>query len=117
MAEAFIGPRPADMTVNHIDGDKHNNHPENLEYVTQGDNLRHAFALGLYTVKKGEDNNYAILKEKEVFEIHQRMADGVPRKELAEEYGVSLSTIKHIAVGRNWPHVYEQVAAGNAARS
>ena len=35
---AFKGPLDKTMTINHIDLDRGNNHPDNLEMITQGDN-------------------------------------------------------------------------------
>ena len=42
---AFMG--ESKLTVNHIDGDKHNNRLENLEYVTSRDNIRHVFSSNI----------------------------------------------------------------------
>jgi hypothetical protein len=47
LAEAFI-PNPDNKPhVNHIDGDKANNALSNLEWVTQSENQKHAYKLGL----------------------------------------------------------------------
>ena len=39
------------LTVNHIDGDPHNNKVDNLEWVTLTENIRHGFENGLYPQK------------------------------------------------------------------
>jgi|SRR6185437_1415193 len=40
VADAFHGPRPPEMTVDHLDDDPVNNRPDNLEYVTNLENQR-----------------------------------------------------------------------------
>lgn len=45
VADAFIRPRGDGETVNHIDGNKENNGLQNLEYVSNRDNSRHAFRV------------------------------------------------------------------------
>ncbi|MFY8169560.1 MAG: HNH endonuclease signature motif containing protein [Candidatus Fonsibacter sp.] len=48
IAELFIGKRPKNLVVNHIDGNKFNNHPNNLEYVTIADNIKHSIENGMH---------------------------------------------------------------------
>ena len=46
VAEAFI-PNPEGLPqVNHIDRNKQNNNVENLEWISQSDNMRHSYANG-----------------------------------------------------------------------
>lgn len=54
IAELFHGKRPENLVVNHIDGNKLNNHPNNLEYVTIAENIRHSIEMGLHVCNRPE---------------------------------------------------------------
>ena len=106
--EAFVGPKPFKMDVNHKDGVKSNNHIDNLEYLTRSDNHRHAFKLGLSKSpfqKKGEDRWQAKLTEAEVTTLRKDFASGISRRFLASQYGISYYTVWDITERRSWKHI------------
>lgn len=52
IAITFLGDPPEKFTVNHKDGNRMNNNIENLEWLSVGDNIRHAFDTGLMPYKR-----------------------------------------------------------------
>lgn len=103
VAEAFIGPRPENREINHINGDPTDNHVNNLEWVTRQENILHAYETGLR--ESGENSHLAKLTEAEVLEIRRRLDKGEMQKTLAEEFGVTASAIHCIKYRKSWRHI------------
>lgn len=81
------------MTINHIDGNKTNNHVNNLEIVTITENRRHAIRTGLWN-QRGVNAVKAKLSSDNLSQIRQLYATGRYRqKDLAVMFNVGKSTI------------------------
>lgn len=65
IAYIFYGKRPESLIINHKDGNRLNNNCENLEYITQQENIQHGYKIGLNkTIKVYQfDMNYIFIKE------------------------------------------------------
>lgn len=103
VAAAFIGPT-GDLEVNHINGIKTDNRPENLELVTSRENIRHAVATGLRNLR-GERNHKATLTEADVRAVRARLAAGETGAAIARSLGVLPGCVSKIKHGRSWAHL------------
>jgi len=102
--ECHCGERPDRHHINHKDGNKTNNIPSNLEYLTPGDNNRHANRTGLNPMK-GQHNPAAILTDEQVNEIRSRFCQGESRLALVAAFGMSKTEVYDILRGRIWTHL------------
>jgi hypothetical protein len=100
VAGAFLGPRPGRCQINHKDGDKHNNRPANLEYVTADANMAHAKKSGLILARAAHPR--AKLTEDNVATIRRLYASGVSQADIARQIGRHPATINHVVRGRHW---------------
>jgi hypothetical protein len=107
--EAFVGPIPPSLEINHKNGLKYDNQLSNLELATRAENVEHAFrVLGRKPANNpsfGELNGSARLTEADVRVIRRMRAEGLYQYQIAEKFGVCQRTINLIVRGLTWSHV------------
>ena len=96
VASTFCSGFDPSLSVNHIDGNKLNNIPSNLEWVTLGVNTKKQWDTGLVNLR-GEKHPNSKLTDKETAEIKARQGS---LSFLAKQYNVSTSLIYKIKQGR-----------------
>lgn len=96
--QAFAGEQPSkNMECNHLDGDKANNQIDNLEWVTKGENLRHAYDNGLRP-------NRAKLTPELAKMLRQIYATGtLTQSQVGLMFGIVSNTVSKIVRGETWP--------------
>ncbi|CAK0745474.1 hypothetical protein CCP3SC1AL1_1390003 [Gammaproteobacteria bacterium] len=91
------------VTVNHIDGNKINNHYTNLEWMSVADNNRHAHITGL------SDNAKKLNKENVIIIRNLFINTDISINELAKTYDVNNETIKSLLLYKTWWFVNEDI--------
>jgi hypothetical protein len=112
----FHGDIPDGMQINHKNCTKSDNHPDNLEIVTNAQNCQHAFAHGLLKIYRGELKANAKLTENKVRRIREAYANGEgSHRAIGERYGVSRSLVQQIVTHHAWAHVADRASERQGA--
>jgi hypothetical protein len=100
---AFVGDCPPGMVGCHNDGDKSNNRVSNLRWGTPKENARDMIAHG--TAPIGSKNGGSIFTEQDIPIICALYDAGQNTCQIADDFGVNVSTIQRILSGERWSHV------------
>lgn len=101
VAIAFLG--ASNLQVNHINGVKRDNRVENLEWVSQSENGRHAHRTGLNKGVRGSNHPMAKLTDQQVTEIRIKYKPfKYTLSMLSKEYGVDDSIISGIIKNKRY---------------
>ena len=101
-------------TVNHINGNKTKNYLKNLEIVTRGDNLKHAYMLELKQYMKGENHPTSKLTNSDAEYICQLLIKykgwsiDVFDEMISEGYNVTKAIIDQILYKKTWTFISDQ---------
>lgn len=103
VAETFLNNSQKLECVNHIDGNKHNNSINNLEWCSNSYNHKHATMTGLKA--KGDDVYSSKLNDNSVHAIMYFLKKGLSHSEISKAFNVSRPTISLISKGKTWKHI------------
>lgn len=106
VAIAFLDNPKNKPQVNHIDGIKLNNNSENLEWVTNTENIKHAYKNGLINTAKGERHAQSKLTKEQVLEIRKIYSKGgLTQKQVGEKFGIDQTHVSDIVNKKSWSHI------------
>jgi len=99
--------------VNHKNGIKHDNRPDNLEWCTPSENLLHAVKTGLS--RWGERNHNTKLTVDTAILIKALCMLDLNKKTIAQLFNVGLSTVININKNRTWRRWIREKLSKNLA--
>jgi hypothetical protein len=114
VCEAYHGPCPTGLECRHLDGNRSNNKPGNLQWATRREN--EAAKVGHGTLMRGETHYAAQLTDEIVIEARRRVARGEPLEDVSRSFGLSRIVLGCAVRGDTWKHLPGAIVARHRFR-
>lgn len=108
VVEAFTGEIPEGLQVNHLDGNKQNNHISNLELCTAQENTLHAYRTGLAKGRAGEENAMNQYPESLIKVVYSLIRKGLSNMDISKITNIPWRYVSLLRKGERWSHLFEQ---------
>ena len=106
VAKEFVQNPNNKQWVNHIDGNKLNNLPSNLEWVTSKENSQHAIRTGL--IKSGTNSVKAKMNEEQLKKFFEISESGEwLNSEIAKEFNITQTLVGYIQKGKHYANIFD----------
>lgn len=99
VASAFIGPADG-LHINHLDGNKLNNTPDNLKYCSAAENNKHAGEMNLKPAGAGHHNS--VINHEVIEKAKQLRELGWSYLKISKQFGVCRGTISRALQGASY---------------
>ena len=103
---AFVGPCPPGKESGHRNGQRDDPRLDNLRYVTELENKADYLVHG--TRLMGNTHPNRAIDTDIARAIDTRLREVSSYKQVADEFGVTVSLVSQIAIGKNWRHVFPE---------
>ena len=97
---------PNDMVIDHINCDPSDNRPENLQCITQRENILRAYKYTRSIYTNGNINGQCKIGTKEVGEILKMYKDGYTQSEILHKFNISQKQVSGIILGQRRKEIY-----------
>ncbi len=104
---AWIGPRPEGLQIDHIDGNKANERIDNLEYVTQQENIQRSFRNGQHGEYPYNQGSHRFLTEVDYAEVKAMWKAGLSQVKIGKKLGINNATVSKILSGKIQPRAFK----------
>lgn len=105
VAGAFCPNPEGKRFVNHINGIKHDNSSDNLEWCTHQENVTHSVETGLWEPAIGVDHGRATVGEDTIRTLCEGLEKGLTWKELKHQVSCSRSVYLNVRRRATWKHI------------
>lgn len=99
VAQTYISNPHNKPTVNHDNGEKLDNHIDNLSWMTYTEQNIHAVETKLNNVPSGNDSKFTIYPDELIHKVCEYMSSGLDNKTISHMTGVSMNVLYRIRNG------------------